>query len=43
MHALTYRRVAEIEQDVAHRAAGLYRFDRQAYRDFQKRGSRFEP
>ena len=32
----------EIQQDVAHRAARLYRFDRQAYRDLQKRGLSFE-
>ncbi len=32
----------EIEQDVAHRAARLYRFDKQAYRDLQKRGFNFE-
>ncbi len=32
----------EVEQDVAHRAARLYRFDRQAYRDLTKRGFDFE-
>ncbi|HLA78332.1 MAG TPA: NUDIX domain-containing protein [Vicinamibacteria bacterium] len=32
----------EIEQDVAHRAARLYRFDKRAYRDLQKRGLHFE-
>jgi 8-oxo-dGTP diphosphatase len=32
----------EIEQDVAHRAARLYRFDKRAYRDLQKRGLSFE-
>jgi 8-oxo-dGTP diphosphatase len=32
----------EIEQDVAHRAARLYRFDRQAYRALQKQGVSFE-
>lgn len=41
-HALTHHRVGKIEQGVAHRAARLYRFDRQAYRDLQKRGFRFE-
>lgn len=32
----------EVEQDVAHRAARLYRFDRAAYRDLAKRGFHFE-
>jgi 8-oxo-dGTP diphosphatase len=32
----------EIEQDVARRAARLYRFDKRAYRDLQKRGLSFE-
>ncbi len=32
----------EVEQDVAHRAARLYRFDRQAYRDLTKKGFGFE-
>src|SRR5687768_5039594 len=32
----------EIEQDVAHRAARLYRFDRQKYRDLTKKGFSFE-
>jgi 8-oxo-dGTP diphosphatase len=32
----------EVEKDVAHRAARLYRFDRKKYRDLQKRGFNFE-
>jgi len=32
----------EIQQDVAHRAARLYRFDRQKYRDLAKQGFHFE-
>jgi 8-oxo-dGTP diphosphatase len=32
----------EVEKDVAHRAARLYRFDRQKYRQLQKRGFNFE-
>jgi len=32
----------EIEQDVAHRAARLYRFDKQKYRELAKRGFNFE-
>lgn len=32
----------EVEQDVAHRAARLYRFDRQAYRDLARQGFHFE-
>jgi 8-oxo-dGTP diphosphatase len=32
----------EIEQDVAHRAARLFRFDKQAYRNLQKAGFNFE-
>ena len=32
----------EIEQDVAHRAARLYRFDKQKYRDLTKKGFDFE-
>jgi 8-oxo-dGTP diphosphatase len=32
----------EIEQDVAHRAARLFRFDKQAYRSLQKAGFNFE-
>lgn len=32
----------EIQQDVAHRAARLYRFDRQKYRDLTKQGFNFE-
>lgn len=32
----------EVEQDVAHRAARLYRFDRAAYRDLAKQGFHFE-
>jgi len=32
----------EVEQDVAHRAARLYRFDRKAYRDLLERGFHFE-
>src|SRR5215472_2405968 len=32
----------EVQKDVAHRAARLYRFDRKKYRDLQKRGFNFE-
>lgn len=32
----------EIQQDVAHRAARLYRFDRQKYRELTKQGFNFE-
>jgi len=32
----------EVEQDVAHRAARLYRFDKQAYRELTKQGFNFE-
>jgi 8-oxo-dGTP diphosphatase len=32
----------EVEKDVAHRAARLYRFDRKKYRQLQKRGFNFE-
>ena len=32
----------EIEQDVAHRAARLYRFDRQKYRELTRKGFNFE-
>jgi 8-oxo-dGTP diphosphatase len=32
----------EIQQDVAHRAARLYRFDRQKYRELTKEGFNFE-
>jgi 8-oxo-dGTP diphosphatase len=32
----------EIQQDVAHRAARLYRFDRQKYRELSRRGFAFE-
>jgi 8-oxo-dGTP diphosphatase len=32
----------EIEEDVAHRAARLYRFDRQKYRELSKAGFHFE-
>jgi 8-oxo-dGTP diphosphatase len=32
----------EVEQDVAHRAARLYRFDRQRYRDLTRQGFDFE-
>jgi 8-oxo-dGTP diphosphatase len=32
----------EIEQDVAHRAARLFRFDKPAYRNLQKAGFNFE-
>lgn len=32
----------EIEQDVAHRAARLYRFDEAKYRQFKKKGFNFE-
>jgi 8-oxo-dGTP diphosphatase len=32
----------EVEKDVAHRAARLYRFDRKKYRELQKRGFNFE-
>src|SRR5262245_1329467 len=32
----------EIQQDVAHRAARLYRFDRQKYRDLARQGFHFE-
>ena len=32
----------EIEQDVAHRAARLYRFDKQKYRELTRRGYNFE-
>jgi 8-oxo-dGTP diphosphatase len=32
----------EIQQDVAHRAARLYRFDRQKYRDLTRQGFGFE-
>ena len=31
----------EVEQDVAHRAARLYRFDREAYRELSERGFEF--
>ena len=32
----------EVEQDVAHRAARLYRFDKQKYRRLVKQGFNFE-
>ena len=32
----------EIEQDVAHRAARLYRFDRKKYQRLEKKGFHFE-
>ena len=32
----------EVEQDVAHRAARLYRFDRKKYQELQKEGFNFE-
>jgi 8-oxo-dGTP diphosphatase len=32
----------EVEQDVAHRAARLYRFDRKKYREFERAGFNFE-
>ena len=32
----------EVEKDVAHRAARLYRFDRKKYRELQRRGFNFE-
>ncbi len=32
----------EVEQDVAHRAARLYRFDRRKYRELEKDGFNFE-
>ena len=32
----------EIEEDVAHRAARLYRFDKQKYRDLARQGVNFE-
>ena len=32
----------EVEADVAHRAARLYRFDKQAYRNLQRQGFNFE-
>jgi 8-oxo-dGTP diphosphatase len=32
----------EVEQDVAHRAARLYRFDRRKYRELEKAGFNFE-
>ena len=32
----------EVEQDVAHRAARLYRFDKKRYRDLEKEGVDFE-
>jgi len=32
----------EIQQDVAHRAARLYRFDEAAYRQLRKAGFNFE-
>ena len=32
----------EVEKDVAHRAARLYRFDRRKYQQLQKRGFHFE-
>jgi 8-oxo-dGTP diphosphatase len=32
----------EVEQDVAHRAARLYRFDRKKYRELEKAGFNFE-
>ncbi len=32
----------EVEQDVAHRAARLYRFDRKKYRELEKEGFNFE-
>jgi len=32
----------EIEQDVAHRAARLYRFDETKYRQLKKKGFNFE-
>ena len=33
----------EVEQDVAHRAARLYRFDKKRYRELEKEGFHFEP
>jgi 8-oxo-dGTP diphosphatase len=32
----------EVEQDVAHRAARLYRFDKKRYRELEKDGIDFE-
>ena len=32
----------EVEADVAHRAARLYRFDKKAYRELTKEGFNFE-
>ena len=32
----------EVETDVAHRAARLYRFDKQRYREMVKQGVHFE-
>jgi 8-oxo-dGTP diphosphatase len=32
----------EIEEDVAHRAARLYRFDERKYRQLEKQGFNFE-
>jgi 8-oxo-dGTP diphosphatase len=32
----------EVQKDVAHRAARLYRFDRKKYQRLQKRGFNFE-
>jgi 8-oxo-dGTP diphosphatase len=32
----------EVEQDVAHRAARLYRFDKKRYRELEKLGFDFE-
>jgi 8-oxo-dGTP diphosphatase len=36
------RELDEVQQEVSHRAARLYRFDRRAYRRLVKKGFNFE-